>query len=86
MSDHSDEKKTRLRTMAGDVEVAMADMNSAPVREAWSRWSRPSVRVVRVQLRHASLRLCKRLAELLHGFSFGARAHAAAQTPARATR
>lgn len=36
MSD-SDEKKSRLRTMVADVELAMTDTSPAPVREAWQR-------------------------------------------------
>lgn len=37
MSERSEDKKTQLRTMVADVELAMVDMSSAPVRDAWRR-------------------------------------------------
>lgn len=37
MSERSEDKKTQLRTMVADVELAMVDVSSEPVRDAWRR-------------------------------------------------
>lgn len=37
MSDHPDGKKSRLRAMVAEVDVAMGHSSSAPAREPWQR-------------------------------------------------
>jgi len=37
LSEHPDGKKSALRAMVADVELAMVDVTSAPAREAWQR-------------------------------------------------
>lgn len=37
MSDHPDGKKSDLRAMVAEVELAMTETSSAPARDAWRR-------------------------------------------------